>query len=88
MYKELRGDEIRQLIDKFNKMSLTLKEHKENVKMHVENIETLNQELKKSNTKLNTLLEASRLTTSTLKLDEILSASLRLYSMSQTSRPG
>lgn len=78
VYEELRGDEIRQLIDKFNRMSLTLKEHKDNVKMHVENIEALNQGLKKSTTKLSTLLEASRITTSTLKLDEILSASLKI----------
>ena len=72
------GDELRQLIDKFNKMSLTMKEHKENVKMHVENIERLNQELRKSNTKLNTLLEVSRITTSILNWDEMLSASLKI----------
>lgn len=78
VFKELRGDEIRQLIDKFNKMSLTIKSHKENVKMHVGEIERINQELKKSNTKLSTLLEASRLTTSTLELNEILSASLKI----------
>lgn len=78
VYKELHGDELRQLIDKFNKMSLSLKAHKENVKMHIEEIERINREFTKSNPKLNTLLEASRLTTSTLKLDEILSASLKI----------
>ena len=55
-----------------------MKEHKENVKMHVENIERLNQELRKSNTKLNTLLEVSRITTSILNWDEMLSASLKI----------
>lgn len=78
VFKELRGDEIRQLIDKFNKMSLTIKSHKENVKMHVGEIERINQELKKSNTKLSTLLDVSRLTTSTLELNEILSTSLKI----------
>lgn len=78
VYKELKGDELRQFIDKFNRMSLSLKAHKENVKMHIENIERINLELKKNSTKLSTLLEASRLTTSTLKLDEILSSSLKI----------
>lgn len=76
VYKELHGDELRQLIDKFNKMSLTLSGHHDNVKMHIENIERINLELKKNHAKLATLLDASRLTTTTLKLDEILSASL------------
>jgi len=78
VYKELKGDELRQLIDKFNKMSLTMKKHEGDIKNHISNIEYINQELRKSNTKLNTLLEASRLTTSTLKLDEILSASIKI----------
>ncbi|MDP2277817.1 MAG: HD domain-containing protein, partial [Nitrospirota bacterium] len=52
--------------------------HKENVKMHIENIERINLELKKNHAKLATLLDASRITTSTLKLDEILSASLKV----------
>jgi len=78
VYKELHGDELRQLIDKFNKMSLTMQRHETDIKTHINNVEYVNQELKKSNTKLNTLLEASRLTTSTLKLDEILSSSLKI----------
>lgn len=78
VYKELKGDELRQLIDKFNKMSLTMEKHESDIKNHINNIEYVNQELRKSNTKLNTLLDASRLTTSTLKLDEILSASLKI----------
>ena len=78
VYKELKGDELRQLIDKFNKMSLTMEKHESDIKNHINNVEYVNQELRKSNTKLNTLLEASRLTTSTLKLDEILSASIKI----------
>jgi putative nucleotidyltransferase with HDIG domain len=78
VYKDLRGDEIRQLIDKFNKMSLMLTSQKEDVKMHVGEIERVNLELTKSNTKLATLLDASRLTTSTLELNEILSTSLKI----------
>ncbi|RJQ41399.1 MAG: HD domain-containing protein [Nitrospiraceae bacterium] len=78
VYKELKGDELRQLIDKFNKMSLTMQKHENDIKNHINNVEYVNQELRKSNTKLNTLLEASRITTSTLKLDEILSASLKI----------
>jgi HD-GYP domain-containing protein (c-di-GMP phosphodiesterase class II) len=78
VYKELKGDELRQFIDKFNKMSLTMEKHETDIKNHINNVEYVNQELRKSNTKLNTLLEASRLTTSTLKLDEILSSSLKI----------
>ena len=78
VYKELKGDELRQLIDKFNKMSLTMEKHESDIKNHINNVEYVNQELRKSNTKLNTLLDASRLTTSTLKLDEILSASIKI----------
>jgi len=78
VYKEMRGDELRQLIDKFNKMSITMKKHETDIKDHISDIEQVNQELVKSNTKLNTLLEASRLTTSTLNLNDILSASLKI----------
>lgn len=78
VYHALKGDELRQLIDKFNKMSLTLKGHKENVVMHVREVERINQDFVKSNAKLATLLEASRLVTSTLELSEILSTSLKI----------
>jgi HD-GYP domain-containing protein (c-di-GMP phosphodiesterase class II) len=78
VYKELRGDEIRQLIDKFNRMSLTVKKNNEDIIKHAENVEAVNQQLERSNAKLSTLLDASRLTTSTLELDQILSTSLRI----------
>lgn len=76
VYKEHHGDEVSELLYNFNLMSLTLKEHKDNVRMHIENIERLNRELRMSNIKLSTLLDASRLTTSTLELEAILERSL------------
>jgi HD-GYP domain-containing protein (c-di-GMP phosphodiesterase class II) len=78
VYKERSGDEITQLNDNFNLMSTTLKTHEEDRALHVREIEGLNQELLQSNAKLATLLEASRLTTSTLDLDQTLSSALRM----------
>ncbi len=78
VYKERIGDEITQLNDNFNLMSATLKTHEEDRALHVREIEGLNAELIRSNTKLATLLEASRLTTSTLDLDQTLSSTLRM----------
>ena len=78
VYKELKGDEIVQMQDNFNRMSLTLGKHEEETRDHIQAVESLNQELTKSNTKLRTLLEASRLTTSTLELEETLSSTLKI----------
>lgn len=78
VYKELKGDEMVQMQDNFNRMSLTLKKNKEDTKRHIQAVESLNQELTKSNTKLRTLLEASRLTASTLELEETLSSTLKI----------
>jgi len=76
VYKEYRGDEISELIYNFNLMSLTLKANEEDMRRHIKEIEDLNLELTRSNTKLTTLLDASRLTTSTLELEAILERSL------------
>lgn len=78
VYKELRGDEIKQLKDDFNRMSLTLREKEEELKRRLSEVDGLNQELKKNNTKLTTLLDASKLMTSTLELDRILTDSMRI----------
>lgn len=76
VYKEHHGDEISELIFNFNLMSLTLKEQEEDTRKHIKEIEGLNQDLTKSYVKLSTLLDASRLTTSTLELEAILERSL------------
>jgi putative nucleotidyltransferase with HDIG domain len=78
VFKEHGGDEIRQLNDNFNLMSATLKKHEEDRARHITEIEGLNRELMQSNAKLATLLEVSRLTTSTLELEETLSSTLRI----------
>jgi putative nucleotidyltransferase with HDIG domain len=78
VFKKEKGDEIVQLQDNFNRMSLTLKSHEQEVKGHIKDIEGLNQELVRSNTKLSTLLVTSRLTTSTLELEQTLSASMKI----------
>jgi putative nucleotidyltransferase with HDIG domain len=78
VYKERSGDEMTQLNDNFNMMSVTLKRHEEDRALHIGEIEGLNRELMQSNTRLSTLFEASRLTTSTLELDQTLSSALRM----------
>ncbi len=78
VYKKCRGDEITQLNDNFNLMSATLKKHEEDRVQHIGEIEDLNRELVRSNARLATLLEASRLTTSTLELEQTLSSTLRI----------
>jgi hypothetical protein len=78
VYKRWRGDEITQLNDNFNLMSATLKRHEEDRARRTREIEGLNRELIQSNAKLGTLLEASRLTTSTLELEQTLSSTLRI----------
>ncbi|MBI5848081.1 MAG: HD domain-containing protein [Nitrospirae bacterium] len=78
VYREQRGDELVQLTDAFNRMSSALKKHEEDTAQHILETEGLNQELVKSNTKLSTLLNASRLTTSTLQLEQTLSLSLSI----------
>lgn len=78
VYRALRGDEIRRLEDDFNRMSLTLREKEEELKRHVSEVDGLNWELRKNNTKLTTLLDASKLMTSTLELDSILTDSMRI----------
>ena len=50
-------------------MSMTLKKNEEDTLRHIREIEGLNQGLTRSNTKLSILLDASRLTTSTLELE-------------------
>ncbi len=78
VYKVHHGDEISEMIHNFNLMSLTLKRNEDDIKGHIKKIEDLNHDLMKSNTKLSTLLDASRLTTSTLELEQILSTSLKI----------
>lgn len=39
VYKDLKGDEIRQLIDNFNRMTLTIKENREEMMSHAEEME-------------------------------------------------
>lgn len=78
VYQELRGDEIRQLLDDFNRMSLMLKKNEEDLTRRMSEVNKLNLELRISNTKLTTLLDASRLITSTLDLEDILSASMKI----------
>lgn len=76
VFKKLRGDEIIGLQDSFNIMSLTLKNHEANRMRQMRAIEDLNLELSLNNAKLTTLLDASRLTTSSIMFDQTLSASL------------
>lgn len=78
VYVKFRGDEIRQLEDDFNRMSLTLKKNDEDLKRNLSEVEALNRELKSNNAKLTTLLDASKLMTSTLELDRILTDSMRI----------
>lgn len=78
VYRHYAGDEMRQLQDNFNCMSLMLKKKEDDLKGHVSNVERLNQELKRSNAKLTALFDASRLVTSTLELEDILSASMKI----------
>lgn len=78
VYKDLKGDEIVQLQDNFNIMSMTLRKQEEDMSGHVKEMECLNEELSRSNTKLRTLLEASRLTSSTLELETTLSSTLKM----------
>ncbi|MBI5635165.1 MAG: HD domain-containing protein [Nitrospirae bacterium] len=78
VYREHCGDELMQLTDAFNRMSVALKKHEEDTARHILETEALNHELTKSNTKLSTLLNASRLTTSTLQLEQTLSLSLSI----------
>lgn len=78
VYKEFRGDEIRQLEDGFNRMSLTLKINEKNLKRRVSEVNSLNRDLERNNVKLTTLLDASKLMTSTLELDQVLTDSMRI----------
>ncbi|MHB8883076.1 MAG: HD domain-containing phosphohydrolase [Thermodesulfovibrionales bacterium] len=78
VYKSQKGDEITQLIDNHNRMSLTLSENDSNRRRYIGEIETLNQELLASNKKLGTLLEASRDISASLDLDQTLRAALKL----------
>lgn len=78
VYKYLRGDEIVQLQDNFNRMSMTLRNQEDDMRRHVGEVESLNDELARSNTKLRTLLEASRVTSSTLELETTLSSTLKM----------
>jgi GAF domain-containing protein/HD superfamily phosphohydrolase YqeK len=78
VYQEMKGDELTQLQDNFNMMSLSLRKNEEEACRHIRLIEDLNQGLTRSNAKLTTLLDASRLTTSSLELDHTLAASLRI----------
>jgi putative nucleotidyltransferase with HDIG domain len=78
VYKEFRGDEIRQLQDGFNRMSLTLKINEEDLKRRVSEVNGLNRDLERNNVKLTTLLDASKLMTSTLELDQVLTDSMRI----------
>ncbi len=78
VYREHRGDELVQLTDAFNRMSAALRRHEEDTARHILETDELNQELVRSNTKLSTLLDASRLTTSTLQLEQTLSLSLSI----------
>lgn len=78
VYKETKGDELTQLQDNFNMMSFSLRKHEEDTLLRIRQIENLNQDLTRSNAKLSTLLDASRLTTSSLEMDRTLSASLRI----------
>jgi len=78
VYKREKGDEMVQLQDNFNRMVLTLKSHETDIEKQKKEIEDLNRELIGSNTKLSTLLMASRLTTSTLELEQTLSASMKI----------
>lgn len=77
VYRELKGDEMVQLQDNFNMMSRILKSNEENTSGHIAAIEGLNRELSLTNKKLSTLLEASQLSSSSLDLDQTLSACLR-----------
>lgn len=78
VYREFRGDEIRQLEDGFNHMSLTLNKHEEDLKQRVSEVNSLNRELERNNVKLTTLLDASKLMTSTLELNRVLTDSMRI----------
>ena len=78
VYGEFRGDEIRQLEDGFNRMSLTLKINEEDLKKRVSEVNSLNRDLERNNVKLTTLLDASKLMTSTLELDQVLTDSMRI----------
>jgi len=78
VYKEFHGDEIRQLEDGFNRMSLTLKKNEADLKRRVAEVNCLNRDLERNNVKLTTLLDASKLMTSTLELDQVLTDSMRI----------
>ncbi|MBI5101396.1 MAG: HD domain-containing protein [Nitrospirae bacterium] len=78
VYRRLRGDEMAQLQDNFNLMSITLRKNDTALSAHIREIEDLNLELKQSNTKLSRLLEASRLTSSTLEPGLTLSSALEI----------
>jgi HD-GYP domain-containing protein (c-di-GMP phosphodiesterase class II) len=78
VYKEMKGDELTQLKDNFNMMSLSLRKKEADTVKHISQIEELNHGLTKSNAKLTTLLDASRLTTSSLEMDQTLAASLQI----------
>ena len=56
-------------------MSLALQENERDTALHIREIEVLNRGLTGSNAKLTTLLDASRLTTSSLELDHTLADS-------------
>ncbi len=76
VFKKLRGDEIIGLQDSFNIMSQTLKNHEVNTIRQMREIEDLNLELGMNNAKLTTLLNASRLATSSIVFEQTLSTSL------------
>lgn len=78
VYKEHKGDEIVQLQDAFNRASLMLEKHERDTDEYIKKSESLNHDLTKSNAKLSTLLDASRLTTSTLEPERTLSSSLKI----------
>lgn len=78
VYNKRHGDEIRQLIDTFNLMSVTLKEKNTNIKLHTAEIGSLNSELHETNERLNILLDASRVTSITLELEPVLEAAMQI----------
>lgn len=78
VYRKYHGDEVSEMIYHFNLMSVSLKKSEQDNEKHIREIESLNQTLKNSNLKLGMLLEASRLTSSTLELEQILSLSMKI----------
>jgi putative nucleotidyltransferase with HDIG domain len=59
-------------------LSLTLQKNEEDLTRHVSEVNGLNRDLERNNIKLTTLLDASKLMTSTLELDQVLTDSMRI----------